>query len=53
MGNVIVAVVVAVSGLIIYALFDKPKVAEVGRILFFCGAFALVLMYAGKVVHLP
>ena len=38
-----IAVVVAVIGLLIYALIDHPKLTEVGRILFFCGTLAVLL----------
>jgi hypothetical protein len=48
----IVAAIVAVVGALIYGFATNPKLAEIGRILFFCGVFALVLMNAGKVVHL-
>lgn len=38
------AVVVAVAGVLMYALASNPKLAEIGRIMFFCGL--LVALFA-------
>ena len=48
------ALVVAVVGALTYGLASNAKVAELGRILFFCGVF-LALMAAGAktTVRLP
>lgn len=35
--------VVAVAGLCLYALSTNTKAAEIGRITFFCGLFALLM----------
>jgi len=36
-------VIVAVVGVLIYALMENPKLAEIGRILFFCGVLVALL----------
>lgn len=43
---------VAVIGLMVYALCG-PKMAEVGRLAFFCGLIVLVFQLAGRTVRLP
>lgn len=44
---------VAIVGLLLYALSSKnAKVAEIGRILFFCGVLTLTLGMAGETVRL-
>lgn len=43
-----IPVLVAVLGLLIYVLASNPKVCEIGRILFFCGAFVTTLLLAGQ-----
>jgi hypothetical protein len=49
----IILFLVAVVGLLIYMLSNKPepvnKLAEVGRIMFFCGLLALLFLLAGHV----
>lgn len=35
--------VVAILGVLVYALAATPKPAEVGRIMFFCGLFVYLL----------
>jgi len=37
------AVIVAVIGLLMYALCTNPKLQEIGRIAFFCGLLAALL----------
>jgi Na+/phosphate symporter len=49
----IFAVVLAVVGAFIFALSSNPKASELGRIMFFCGLFALCLIMGGKTVHIP
>lgn len=34
-----IPLLIAIVGLLLWALSSNPKVAEAGRILFFCGAF--------------
>jgi Na+/phosphate symporter len=48
----IVAVIVALVGLILYLLASNPKAAEIGRILFFCGVMAAVLAAGNHTIHL-
>ena len=48
------AVLVAIVGALLYALSSNPKLAEMGRILFFVGSLAAVLAAGAKTtVHLP
>ena len=47
-----VALLVALIGMLMYILANgpsptSPKVAEIGRIMFFCGLLAFLLMVAG------
>lgn len=37
-----IAALVALAGLLMYALCTNGKLAEIGRIMFFCGLFVLV-----------
>ncbi len=39
----VTAVVMAVAGLLVYALSSNPKAGEAGRIVFFCGVLAAAL----------
>ena len=43
--------ILAIVGLLIYALAANPKVSEIGRIMFFCGLLALTLAMAKTVIH--
>ncbi len=43
---------VAVVGLLMYALSANPKLARVGEILFFCGSLVTLFMLAGRTVRL-
>lgn len=47
-----VAFFVALVGLLIYAFSKDPKVAEVGRVLFFCGTLVTLLNVGGVVKFL-
>lgn len=38
-----IPLLIAILGLLMWALSANPKVAEAGRILFFCGAFVTTL----------
>jgi hypothetical protein len=49
----IVPVIVAVVGLVAYALATNPKAAEVGRILFFVGSLVALFVWQHAVVRLP
>lgn len=49
-----VAVVVCIVGLLMYVLASNPKVAELGRIMFFCGLLvALFAMGNAGAVRIP
>lgn len=41
------SLLVALVGVLLYALTASPKVAEIGRIAFFCGLLAFLLQAAG------
>jgi Na+/phosphate symporter len=45
---VIWPLLIAVIGVLMYALCSNPKLAEIGRIIFFCGFFFTVAVLAGK-----
>lgn len=49
----IFAVIVALVGVLMYALSANPKLVEVGRIMFFCGLLAVCLLLGGTSVRLP
>lgn len=42
-----------VLGLLAWALASNPKVAEAGRIAYFCGLLVTVWLLAAHPVHLP
>ena len=49
-----VPLVVALVGLVLYLVAGNGKVAEIGRVLFFCGALVVVMHLAGaRTLHLP
>lgn len=48
----IVPILFMVVGALMYALCANPKLAEMGRILFWAGAFAVALTFAGRGVTL-
>lgn len=43
---------VALIGVLMYALCAQPKLQEIGRIMFFCGLLAFLLAGATKMVEL-
>lgn len=48
-GGMLVAIIpllVAVAGLVIYAMSDNPKTAECGRLMFACGLLAVCFIAA-------
>lgn len=49
----LLAVVIAVIGLLMYAWAGNPKLQEVGRIMFFCGLLAFLLEASVAVHALP
>lgn len=48
----LVPAIVALIGLVVYLLAEKPKVAELGRIFLFVGVFWLVFVMARLTVAL-
>jgi hypothetical protein len=44
----IVPLIIAIVGLLMWALGSNQKVCEAGRIMFFCGAFAFTMHAGGK-----
>lgn len=48
-----IAVLVALAGVLTYALSSNAKVVEIGRIAYFIGLFWTVASLARVVVHLP
>ncbi len=51
--SAIIPIVVAVIGMCMYILASNGKVQELGRILFFCGAFVTVWILGGHKFNLP
>jgi Na+/phosphate symporter len=47
---VLLPLLVALIGLVAYAISTNPKVSELGRISFFCGLLAFLLQSAPHVV---
>jgi len=47
-----IAAVVALVGLVVYVLASNAKAQEIGRILFFAGVLALLLLFGGRAIHL-
>ena len=48
------SLLVAIVGLLIYALSATPKPQEVGRLMFGCGLLAfLFTVVAGLILHMP
>ncbi len=45
--GILISIIVAVVGLITYALSTNGKVAEIGRILFFCGTLVSLFVLRG------
>jgi len=50
MATAIIPIVMAILGALAYALSANAKVAELGRLLFAAGVFALAFALAGKVL---
>lgn len=46
------ALLVALIGVLMYALCTNPKLAEIGRIMFGCGLLAFLLSSVGPAVEL-
>jgi Na+/phosphate symporter len=46
----IVPFVIAIIGLLLWVFASNPKLAEAGRILFFCGSLVLTFRLSGSTV---
>lgn len=51
-GLAILPLVFVVVGALMYALCSSPKLAEIGRIIFFCGFFFLTSTLSNSTLHL-
>jgi hypothetical protein len=51
LGSIALPLLIAVAGVLLYALAANPKLARIGEILFFCGAFWVVYLLGGKAVR--
>ncbi len=47
-----VSLLVAVVGAFLYIAASNPKVAELGKIMFFCGMLAFLMRFAVDRIHL-
>lgn len=47
---IFIPVLVAIIGLLMYALCANPKLVEIGRIAFFCGLLAALLGGGGEML---
>jgi hypothetical protein len=45
---ILLPLLVAIIGVLMYALCANPKLAEVGRLMFACGLLAFLLVYHGQ-----
>lgn len=48
----VIPLILALVGLLLYALAANPKVSEIGRISFFCGLLVLTFAFAKTVIHI-
>ena len=48
----IIPILMMIIGALMYALCANPKLAEMGRLLFAAGAFAVAFYFAGKGVSI-
>lgn len=49
---IVLALLVALVGLLLYALSANPKVSEIGRIMFFSGLLAFLIRFSAERLHL-
>jgi hypothetical protein len=49
----ILDLLVMLVGVLMYALSTNPKLAEIGRMMFWCGLLAFLLTGGDKFVNLP
>ena len=45
--QIYLSLLVALIGVLMYALCSNPKLQEIGRISFFCGLLAFLFVFAG------
>ena len=50
--TIYLSLLVALAGVLAYALSTNPKIQEIGRIAFFCGLLAFLLGFTGHAVSL-
>lgn len=50
--DVVLSLLVAILGVLMYVLSANPKVSRIGEILFFCGSLAFLLTGGAAVVNL-
>lgn len=43
--------IIAIAGLLVWVLASNAKVAEIGRLAFFCGLFVTCMLLGGKTVR--
>jgi hypothetical protein len=48
----IIPLIIAVVGLLMYALCANPKLADIGRIMFCCGMFVITWVLARVTMHI-
>lgn len=49
---IVLSLLVALVGVLMYALSGNPKLVEIGRIMFFAGLLAFLLLFHPDVVRL-
>jgi len=49
--TIMLPLLVALAGLLVYALASGAKVVELGRLAFACGLLVTLFEVAGKVIH--
>lgn len=49
---VLIPLLVAITGLVIYAISTNPKIQEIGRIAYACGLLVTVFVVAGQSVRI-
>ncbi len=52
MATILIPLLVCLVGALVYGLSSNGKVAELGRVAFFCGLFWVVYLAMGRTFHL-
>lgn len=47
---ILLPLLIAIIGVLAYALASNPKLSEIGRIMFACGLLVFLLRFSGEVV---